>query len=602
MKISKTLIALTVTAVFTVQANTASIDDELDAIIAAEGLTGDPAKAFDLPSPYEPEVELGKLLFFSKALGGGKTAACASCHHPYLGGGDGLSLPVGADAQNPDLLGNGRKNHSGIFNNPRNTPTVFNAWLWQKGLFWDSRVEALPQGGIRTPDSPFGQADANAGNSLLEAQAAFPVTSVEEMRTANFEPGQSNDTVRAHLAARLGDTGIGTGELDKNHWRVLFEWVYGQPDNNEDVVNFDNIKRALASYEMSINLTDNPWFRYIKGDKNALNTAEKRGAKLFYTPPPEGGAGCGGCHKGDVFTNEDAFPVGFAQIGPGKGHGATAAEDLGRGGESQLPFEMGAFRVPTLLNVGVTAPYGHAGTYQTLEQVVAHYNDFDTALPQFVEQQAWCELPQFSEQQSCLSLFPHAKEIANTIAANIQALRDQGGPAMLPLHLNAEQKADLVAFLHSLTDPCTQSADCLRKWLPDPLLGDPDNLQLRATNQRGLPLAITRDCRKDTHFGGPLSMDQMECISGTMRYFYVYVPQNNSTLAISTTGGSGNADIFYNSYMWATQSNAHASATTANNEEVLRVKANRGFRFISVGSNDSYSRTGLTVSIERSIN
>lgn len=590
---------MAITSAFAAQSVAATIDEELSAIIEREGLTGDPAKGMNLPSPYEPEVELGKMLFFSKALGGGKTAACASCHHPYLGGGDGLSLPVGADAQHPDLLGVGRKSTHGQLNNPRNSPTVFNAWLWTKGVFWDLRVETLEDGSIRTPDSPFGQTDSNAGDSLLAAQAAFPVTSVEEMRTDQFEPGQSNEVVRAHLAARLADTGIGEGELAKNHWRGLFEWVYGHTtEGNEDVVNFDNVKRAIASYEKSMNLTDNPWFRYIKGDKNALTAAQKRGAKLFYTPPPEGGAGCAGCHSGDVFSNQGAFPVGFPQIGPGKGHGVSGAEDHGRGAESQIPFEVGSFRIPTLLNVGVTAPYGHAGTFQTLEAVVDHYNDFDKFLVHYVDNKSWCELPQFADIENCAQLFPHAQSINKGIADQIQALRDQGGPAMLPLHLDEEQKADLVAFMHSLTDPCTQNADCLRKWLPNPALGDPDNLQLHAVNQRGLPLSVTRDCESVTHHGGYLSMDQMECVSGGLRYFYVYVEQPNATLAISTTGGSGNADIFYNSHYWATPFNAQSMSTNPDNEEVILVNARRGYHFISVASPSQYALTGLTVSIQ----
>lgn len=339
---------------------------------------------------------MGKLLFFSQALGGEQDDACASCHHPYLAGGDGLALAVGVDAQNPLMMGDGRKRDDDVFNNPRNTPSIINAWVWTQGLFWDSRVEKLPDGGIRTPDTPFGEADSAAGDSLLIAQAGFPVTSVEEMRAENFEAENSTQAVRDHLGSRLADIGIGANELAKNEWRALFEGVYGtQPPGGEDVVNFDNVKRAIASYESSLNLTDNPWFNYIKGDVNAVTAQQKRGAKLFYNSAPQG-AGCSGCHSGDTFTNQAFFNVGFPQIGPGKGHGASGAEDHGRGAESQIASQNKAFRTASLLNVGVTAPYGHSGVYQTLEQVVNHYDNFDVNMPEFVASQSWCEQPQFA--------------------------------------------------------------------------------------------------------------------------------------------------------------------------------------------------------------
>lgn len=580
------------------QLSAETIDDKLQTIISAQSLTGDPAQAFNLPLPDEPEAELGKLLFFSQALGGEQNAACASCHHPYLAGGDGLALAVGVDAENPLVMGDGRKHPDGIFNNPRNTPSIMNAWIWTQGLFLDSRVEKLASGGIRTPDSAFGEADAAAGESLLIAQAGFPVTSVEEMRTENFETGQSNETVRHHLGQRLANEGIGANELDKNEWRTLFEGVYGsETPEGEEVVNFDNVKRAIASYESSLNLTNNRWFSYIKGDIDAITEQEKRGAKLFYSPAPEG-AGCVGCHSGDTFTSQAFFNVGFPQIGPGKGHGASGVDDFGRGAESSIPADNNAFRISSLLNVGVTAPYGHAGAYQTLEQVVDHYNDFDVSLPAFVTNKNWCEHPQFIDVENCESLFPEAETFASSSVATMQFLRTLGIPAMLPLGLTTEGKADLVAFLHTLTDPCTQDAVCMSKWLPNPQQNDPDGLQLHAINKKGLPLSMTRECDQVSLESGALALDQMECISGNHKSFYFHVKEDDTNLVISTTGGSGNADIFYNANTWATPFNAQAMAIKAGNEEVVYVKANRGYRYISVGSENGYQLTGLTVSIE----
>ena len=117
------------------------LDTELRKLIEQHSLTGEPNKGFEIPSVDSKEVKLGKLLFFSKALSGNKDVACASCHHPYLGGGDGLSLAVGTLAENEDVLGPGRKTTTGEFYVARNTPTIFNAGLYKRSLFRDARVE-----------------------------------------------------------------------------------------------------------------------------------------------------------------------------------------------------------------------------------------------------------------------------------------------------------------------------------------------------------------------------------------------------------------------------------------------------------------------------
>ena len=181
------------------------LDGELRVAIAALGLTGDPASEIDVPAVDDPVAVLGRRLFFSKSLGGDRDSACVTCHHPALGGGDAIALSIGVGADNAELLGPGRTHPDGDFTVPRNAPTTFNLAIWERGLFWDSRVETLDEVGIRTPDSDYGTPDPNAGDSLSAAQARFPVTSAEEMRGLEFVAGGSNDEVRAALEARLAD-------------------------------------------------------------------------------------------------------------------------------------------------------------------------------------------------------------------------------------------------------------------------------------------------------------------------------------------------------------------------------------------------------------
>ena len=230
------------------------LDDQLLPLVEAEGLIGDAAFNRTLPTINDAEAQLGKLLFFSKSLGGDFDVACVTCHHPMLGGGDALSLPVGVGAEQPNLLGPGRipdptTSTDGLPNVPRNSPTVFNIGLWDSGLFHDSRVESFGKeefangagSDIRTPDTAFGIADVNAGANLVAAQARFPVTSQEEMRGETFEAGNSNDAVRRHLAARVGNYAEGLGELLTNTWLTEFQTAFNSTADAETLITFDNI-------------------------------------------------------------------------------------------------------------------------------------------------------------------------------------------------------------------------------------------------------------------------------------------------------------------------------------------------------------------------
>jgi cytochrome c peroxidase len=112
--------------------DSSELDIQLRDIIEYNNLTGDPARNRELPSISSPKAQLGMQLFFSKALGGDMDSACVSCHHPALAGGDRLSLSIGTEAVNPDLLGPGRihsvngTNYDGGPTVPRNAPTTFN--------------------------------------------------------------------------------------------------------------------------------------------------------------------------------------------------------------------------------------------------------------------------------------------------------------------------------------------------------------------------------------------------------------------------------------------------------------------------------------------
>lgn len=467
-------------------------DSELNTLIDTQNLAVNPALGRSLPDIEDPIPQLGKQLFFSKSLGGGFDSACVSCHHPVLGGADQLSLSVGVEALNPDHLGLGRENSEGIPLVPRNAPTVFNVGLADVSLFWDSRVESLgavPTANgtlseIRTPDSDFLTADPNAGPNLAAAQARFPVLSVEEMKTTGFETNSDSETIRDHLAARIGNYGVGAGEISSNQWLPAFQEAFDSDAGAEELVSFDNITFALGEYERSMVFTNSPWQQYIDGDLSALDEDAKQGAILFLTPAQEGGAGCSVCHTGPTFSDSRHHTLAFPQIGPGAGDGPTGDDDLGRERETGNPADRWRFRTPSLLNVAVTAPYGHAGAFQNLEAVVRHYVNPNQSIQAYFANGGWCQLPQFNGQDDCGALYPNAQ--TNTMAALRKLNQEVQGQMtpFVPPQLDDEQIAQLVAFLEALTDPCVENRDCLAPWIPvaeDAL----DEHQLNAVNAEG---------------------------------------------------------------------------------------------------------------------
>ena len=471
---------------------TDNTDRQLRKLTDRHGLTGDPATGRQLPSIDEPLAQLGKKLFFSKALGGEFDTACASCHHPALGGADGLSLPVGVGAIHPDLLGPGRGDADGLPNVPRNAPTTFNVGLWDRSLFMDSRVESLgaepgmngAASGISTPDSGVGVIDANAGANLAVAQARFPVTSVEEMR-GGLERGSSNDVLRDHLAARIGSYGIATGELGDNDWLAQFQLAFGSSATARELITFDNIVLAIGEYERSQLFIDNPWAEYLRGNDRAISEAAKLGAILFLTDTRAGGAGCVSCHSGDTFTDERHHTTGTPQFGPGKGNGVTGNEDFGRENVTGSTQDRYRFRTPSLLNVEVTGPYMHAGAYASLTDVVEHYADPRGKVDEFFDNGGWCQLAQYIGVRNCPALYYRALHNTRAALNKIIAERKARDPDALPgIALNAQQRRNIVEFLNTLTDPCVKNRECMSPWIPQ-MQEAPDAFQLNAVRYNG---------------------------------------------------------------------------------------------------------------------
>ncbi len=454
-------------------------DGKLLSLIKAAGLTGDPAAGRTLPSINDPKAQLGKQLFFSKGLGGDNDSACVSCHHPSLGGGDNLSLSIGVSAEIPDLLGPGRFHDSAAVNYdggppvPRNAPTTLNIAMWDQSLFHDGRIESLGRTagangddgkGIVTPDSAdFTTADPDAGATLTAAQSRFPITSPEEMRGFTFQAGNTNAELRTALEEKLT-------VLD---WGVHFAMAFGDAE-----VTHLRIAEALGEYQRSQVFVDSPWKAYVEGDRAAISESAKRGAIMFFSSIENGGANCSSCHAGDFFTDEQYHVLATPQIGRGKGVGSLGDDDFGRSEVSGNLAEKYKFRTPTLLNVEVTGPWGHAGAYTTLDNMVRHMLNPAEAIANY----------DYSQLDANANIQVSNMPINTQLALDqLEANRTNN---VSGVHQNVgfteDDVSDLVEFLKTLTDPCVKDRSCLAPWLPKNLTGPgPDGLKLNAIDNTG---------------------------------------------------------------------------------------------------------------------
>lgn len=439
-----------------------SLDLALSDLIKRHKLTGTPTPDTPIPDISSPIAQLGMKLFYSKSLGGDKNTACASCHHPMLGGGDNLSLSIGVAADKPNALGANRQTtdfkHTQV---PRNAPTTFNIAFWKKHLFHDGRIQRLDNSEITTPDMTFPKADLLAGESLVQAQARFPITSAEEMR-GEYMSASLNQTLRRALAKRL-----------QANWLDEFRQGFNDPKASaDDLITEQNYSEAIAAFEKSQALINNPWKDYVEGNKNAISEDAKKGAKLFFTSQDKGGAGCASCHSGDFFTNEKMYNTAMPQIGLGKKSGKTGSNDYGKELTTKNVKDRFRFRTPSLLNVEMTGPWGHSGAYTSLEAVTRHMLSPEKSAKNYNQKQ----------------LTQKNIELKDSTANTLEAV-NHGVHIQAKANVTESDVHYLVSFMKALTDPCTKDRSCMSKWIPAAEMNDPDGMMLHAVDAgTGKPL------------------------------------------------------------------------------------------------------------------
>ena len=155
------------------------------------------------------------------------------------------------------------------------------------------------------------------------------------------------------------------------------------------------ITHAIASFERTLISGNSRYDQYaFQKNKSALNESEKNGMDLFFNK-----LYCTECHSGFNFTNQELTNNGLYINYP----------DSGRIRLTGLEKDRAVFKTPTLRNIGITFPYMHDGSMESLEEVINHYNN-------------------------------GGKNHKNKSSI------------ITPLNLTQKQKDDLIAFLHTLTD------------------------------------------------------------------------------------------------------------------------------------------------------
>ena len=212
----------------------------------------------------------------------------------------------GADAE-PTSIGH-RWQHGG-----RNAPTVFNA-VFNKAQFWDGRAKDL------------------------EEQAGGPMVNPLEMASPP-----------AHVAEQLkGIPG----------YRDAFAKAF---PGESDPVSLANAQKAIAVFEATLITPNAPFDLFLEGDANALSATQKQGLALFMDK------GCSSCHNGVNVGGGMYAPFGVAEK---PGAEFLPPDDKGRFIVTKTPSDEYVFKVPTLRNIALTAPYFHTGQAWDLRQAV----------------------------------------------------------------------------------------------------------------------------------------------------------------------------------------------------------------------------------------
>ncbi len=291
-------------------------------------------------NPSTPaKIELGRHLFFDKAISVDGSTSCASCHTPSMGFSDSRGLATS--------MGFGGRMGT------RNAPALANIG-YNTVITWDGKF------------------------NTLEAHAFAPIFNNIEMGN-NFSSNGSDPISGGYYHSDQGanDTSFLFGRLDGQQDRIQQANPHsGKTDLNgknyytllsdawhTSTFSMDIIAKSIACYERTFISTQSTFDRYNNGDESVYkyNPEAVHGMKLFMDV---NGANCISCHSGYNFTDQSFHNNGL---------GVGQKNDSGRCVISKDPADIYKFKTPSLRNVALSGPYMHDGRFRSLEDVLAFY-------------------------------------------------------------------------------------------------------------------------------------------------------------------------------------------------------------------------------------
>jgi len=346
--------------------------------------------------------QLGKDLFFDESLSHGGNQSCASCHSPTSGFADPRTGSPTSAGSDPTLFGN------------RNAPSAM--YMAYSPTFHYDADEGLYIGGQFY--------DGRA--ATLEEQAAQPFLNPSEMGNVDIYDVISKVQSGAHANS--------------------FKAVFGANAFDDPNTAYANLTHAIAEFERTPELSPfSSKYDAVLNGKASLSAAESRGLEVFNDPMK---GNCAACHLSDVapdgthplftdFTYDNiGIPKNYQSEFLSNPHNpdGNAFVDLGLGAIVGDPDLYGAFKVTTLRNLELTAPYGHNGYFASLDQIVDFYATRDV--------KPLCADPATTAADAMLQGCWPMSEMPDTVN------HDELGN----LPLTAGDKSDLIAFLRTLTD------------------------------------------------------------------------------------------------------------------------------------------------------
>ncbi len=290
-----------------------------------------------------------------------------------------------------------------------------------------------------------GRAQAVGSTGEVHPRGAQSLTNIAYMPVLTWGNPSLRSLERQALVPLFGTNPVEMGVTDRNsaqvlarirkdpRYRALFARAYPRQRNP---VNWGNIVRSLSAFQRSLIGADSRYDRYLRG-RVRLTASETRGMQLFFGERAE----CHHCHAGLNFADNQAYvggprePLKFHNTGLYNvgGTGAFPEPNTGVFEITGRARDMGRFRAPTLRNIAVTAPYMHDGSLATLRDVVEFYAAGGRNVT---------EGPNAGDGR------------ANPFKSSLT----------VGIDLTEQEKADMVAFLHTLTD---------RTFVTNPRFSDP---------------------------------------------------------------------------------------------------------------------------------